>query len=138
MSAVLGACIAVEREKYLQIGGMDPHFAVSHNEVDFCLRLEAAGLANVFTPFAHIVHAEGATRGFEVTAAERARLDAEEPRFLARWQHVLDSVGTAHHPAWSRTGNPFLFGSPATSLRPRAGWRGVVSAGFRGNDSLPG
>ncbi len=139
VSAVLGACLAIERDKYLRIGGMDPRFAVSHNEVDLCLRLESVGLANVFTPFARVVHAEGATRGFEVTAAERARLDAEEAQFLARWPHVIDAVDPAHHPAFARTGNPFLLGSPtASSLRPRAGWRGVASAGSASNDAVPG
>ena len=123
VSAVLGACVAIERSKYLEVGGMDPQFAVSLNEVDFCLRLEAAGLANVFTPFARVVHEEGATRGFEVTAAERARLDDEETRFIARWTHVLDAPDPAHHPAFSRTGNPFLLGSHASVMRPRAGWR---------------
>ena len=123
VSAVLGACVAIERSKYLEVGGMDPQFAVSHNEVDFCLRLEAAGRANVFTPFARVVHEEGATRGFEVTAAERARLDDEETRFIARWKRVLDAPDPAHHPAFSRTGNPFLLGSHATRVRPRAGWR---------------
>ena len=139
VSAVLGACIAIERDKYLRIGGMDPRFAVSHNEVDFCLRLESVGLANVFTPFARVVHAEGATRGFEVTPAERARLNDEEAHFLARWQRVIDAVDPAHHPAFARSGNPFLLGPPTASLlRPRAGWRGLASAGSGSNDAAAG
>ena len=133
VSALLGACIAIERSKYLRIGGMDPQFAVSHNEVDFCLRLDAEGLANVFTPFARVLHAEGATRGFEVTAEERLRLDDEEARFVARWAHLLDVADPAHHPALARTGNPFRLASPATAvLRARAGWRSVASAASPG------
>ena len=139
MSAMLGACFAVERAKYQAIGGMDASFAVSHNEVDFCLRLDASGLANVFTPFARVIHVEGATRGFEVTPQERTRLDREEAQFLARWRHVIDAVDPAHHPALARKGNPFLLASSTTSsLQPRAGWRRGASASSGDRDTLAG
>jgi GT2 family glycosyltransferase len=138
VSAVLGACMAIEREKYLRHGGLDAAFAVSHNEVDFCLRLEASGLANVFTPFARVVHVEGATRGFEVTATERARLEVEERQFLARWGVLLDAVDPAHHAAFARSGNPFLLAPAPLSLPTRAGWRSGVCAGVGGDGAMPG
>ncbi len=127
VSAVLGACLAVERDKYLGIGGMDERFAVSHNELDLCLRLEAAGFANVFTPFARVVHREGGTRGFDVSAIERQRLEREEALFRALWAQVLESVDPAHHPALARQGDPFALASGTPALRPRAGWRAGVS-----------
>lgn len=123
VSAVLGACLAIERDKYLRLGGLDEGFAVSHNEVDFCLRLEAAGLSNLFTPFARVVHEEGATRGFEVTVEERERLDREERLFRERWGHLLSSTDPAHHPCLARAGNPFALAPQPGDLRPRAGWR---------------
>lgn len=127
VSAVLGACLAVEREKYLAVSGMDEAFGVSHNEVDFCLRLEAAGYANVFTPFARVVHDEGGTRGFEVTREERLRLSEEEALFVARWGSTLATTDPAHHPAFNRQGNPFaLDAAAADRLLPRAGWRAVT------------
>jgi O-antigen biosynthesis protein len=122
VSAVVGACLAVARDKYRRVGGMDELFAVSHNELDFCLRLEAEGFANAFTPFARVVHQEGGTRGFEVTAAERERLLAEEHLFVARWGRMLDAIDPAHHPAFARTGNAFAFRTAATPSA-RAGWR---------------
>ena len=127
VSAVLGACLAVSRERYVHAGGMDESFGVSHNELDFCLRLEADGLANVFTPFARVVHEEGGTRGFELTGAERQRLDAEERLFLARWGHVLETADPAHHPALARTGNPFSLASGVADARPRSGWRAAAA-----------
>ena len=123
VSAVLGACLAIERDKYFAVGGLDERFAVSHNEVDFCLRLEVVGLANLFTPFARVVHEEGGTRGFEVTAAERERLAAEETLFRERWAHLLSATDPAHHPWLARDGNPFALASTPGDLRPRAGWR---------------
>ncbi len=126
VSAVLGACVAVGRDKYMRAGGMDERFSVSHNELDFCLRLEAAGLANVFTPFARVVHEEGGTRGFEVTGEERQRLEAEERLFRARWGAVLDAIDPAYHPALARVGNPFSLASDDVGVHPRAGWRAAM------------
>ena len=126
VSAVLGACVAVGRDKYMHAGGMDERFSVSHNELDFCLRLEAAGLANVFTPFARVVHEEGGTRGFEVTGEERQRLEAEERLFRARWGAALDAIDPAYHPALARVGNPFSLGSDDVGAHPRAGWRAAL------------
>jgi O-antigen biosynthesis protein len=123
VSAVLGACLAVGRDKYLRVGGMDESFSVSHNELDFCLRLEASGLANVFTPFARVVHEEGGTRGFEVTGAERQRLQTEELLFRARWGTVLEAIDPAHHPSLARAGNPFSLASGDARALPRSGWR---------------
>jgi GT2 family glycosyltransferase len=122
ITAVVGACLAVEREKYLSVGGMDERFAVSHNEVDFCLRLEATGLANVFTPFACVVHDEGATRGFELTTDEREQLMREEELFRTRWGERLAEVDPAHHPAFARDGSGFLLPPLACEAGPRAGW----------------
>lgn len=126
VSAVLGACLAVGRDKYLHAGGMDERFSVSHNELDFCLRLEVSGLANVFTPFARVVHEEGGTRGFEVTGAERQRLESEELLFRAKWGALLEAIDPAHHPSLARAGNPFSLASGEIPALPRAGWRALT------------
>jgi len=123
VSVVLGACLAIRRTTYGAVGGLDERFAVSHNEVDFCLRLEAAGYANLFTPYARVLHDEGATRGFEVTPAERARLAAEERAFRERWGALLQPCDPAYHPALARAGVPFALGAPGEPVAPRAGWR---------------
>ena len=123
VSAVMGACLAVERRKYLDAGGLDEAFSVSHNELDFCLRLEAGGAANVFTPFARVRHDEGGTRGFEVTPEERRRLDREERLFRDRWGAILQRTDPAHHPALRREGNAFALASGPADGAPRCGWR---------------
>ena len=132
ITAVMGACLAVERGKYLDTGGLDERFAVSHNEVDFCLRLEAAGLANLFTPFAHVVHEEGATRGFELTSTERNRLAQEETLFRGRWGAIVAGVDPAHHPAFARSGNAFALVATPCEAAPRAGWRSPAAATVAG------
>jgi len=112
---------------------MDETFAVSHNELDLCLRLEAMGLANVFTPYARLIHVEGGTRGYEVTAPERARLGDENVRFARRWSQVLARPDPAHNPNLARAGDPFALAAGAAAPVPRAGWReGWHPRAFRG------
>jgi GT2 family glycosyltransferase len=122
VSAVMGACLAVERRKFTAVGGFDERFAVSHNEVDLCLRLERAGFANVVTPHSRVLHVEGASRGFEVEPAERARLAEEEQLFRERWKERIAATDPAHHPWLAREGNPFAFASGRIDAPPRLGW----------------
>ncbi len=88
-SAVTGACLAVERAKFVAVGGFDAvHLPVEFNDIDLCLRLEELGLATLWTPFARIVHFESATRG----KATFRRLDthaAERAYFRQRWADRL-------------------------------------------------
>lgn len=88
-SAVTGACLAVERAKFVAVGGFDAvHFPVEFNDIDLCLRLEERGFATLWTPFARVVHFESATRG----KATFRRLDmhaAERAYFRQRWADRL-------------------------------------------------
>lgn len=56
--AVTGACLAVEKAKYLDIGGLDERFTISGNDVAFCLKLYEAGYRNVYWPFSELYHHE--------------------------------------------------------------------------------
>jgi O-antigen biosynthesis protein len=88
-SAVTGACLAVERAKFVAVGGFDAiHFPVEFNDIDLCLRLEERGFATLWTPFARLIHFESATRG----KATFRRLDthaAERAYFRQRWADRL-------------------------------------------------
>lgn len=90
-SAVTAACLAVERRKYLEVGGMDePLFGVAYNDVDFCLRLSAAGYHTLFTPFATVVHDESVTRGAdEKTMAGKMRANREIALLQKRWGEMI-------------------------------------------------
>lgn len=96
-SAVTAACLVVRKSVYEQVGGLDEaHLAVAYNDVDFCLRLHALGLRNVWTPYAELVHHESATRGDDFAPAHRERFERERQTMLARWQSVID-----HDPAYN-------------------------------------
>jgi GT2 family glycosyltransferase/glycosyltransferase involved in cell wall biosynthesis len=60
--AVTGACVAMRREVFEQVGGFDESFISCGSDVEICLRLRMAGYRVVYNPFARLVHHECATR----------------------------------------------------------------------------
>ena len=62
-SAVTAACLMIKKSTYFAVGGMDEQIAVAFNDVDFCLRLGAAGYPCVYTPSPELIHPGSATRG---------------------------------------------------------------------------
>lgn len=73
VSAVTGACLMVKKKLYEEAGGLDEGFAVSLNDVDFCLKLRQLGYLNVFTPFAELYHYESVSRGLDTDGEKAAR-----------------------------------------------------------------
>ncbi|PPU45103.1 hypothetical protein XarbCFBP7697_04355 [Xanthomonas arboricola] len=90
-SAVTAACLAVRRDLYLAMSGLDESIAVAFNDVDFCLRLQKAGYRNVWTPHASLIHHESASRGIEDDPVKQARFASEVRTMLDRWSAVLNS-----------------------------------------------
>ncbi len=96
-SAVTAACLVVRKSIYQQVGGLDEvHLKVAFNDVDFCLRVRAAGYRNVWTPYAELLHHESATRGEDVVPEKRARFLQEIDCMKGRWPALL-----RHDPAYS-------------------------------------
>jgi GT2 family glycosyltransferase len=62
-AAVTGACQIVRTEAWRAVDGLDERLAVAFNDVDFCLRLNAAGWRVVYTPEVVLGHRESASRG---------------------------------------------------------------------------
>lgn len=80
--AVTGACLLVRRDSYERVGGFTESLPLNFNDVDFCLKLVAAGYVNVVTPFARLHHFESSTRTAQVHDEETAALDWWVPRSL--------------------------------------------------------
>ncbi|MBR0679526.1 glycosyltransferase family 2 protein [Roseomonas eburnea] len=114
VSAVTGACLAVRRALYEEVGGLDEEdLKVAYNDVDFCLRLRARGYRNLWTPFALLYHKESASRGDDQRGAKAARFRSETAVMRARWGEALDQ-----DPCW----NPnlsLLTGWPDLAEPPR-------------------
>lgn len=64
--AVTGACMAVARDRFAQLGGFDETFQVCGSDVELCLRAHRAGLLNVYVAEARLIHHESKTRDARV------------------------------------------------------------------------
>ncbi|KMZ13931.1 Glycosyl transferase, group 2 family protein [Candidatus Burkholderia humilis] len=86
LTAVSAACLVVRKALYVEMGGLDAeHLAVAFNDVDFCLRLDAAGYRNIYVPFAELYHHESASRGSDTTSSNAARFAREAAWMRERW-----------------------------------------------------
>ena len=101
VSAVTGACLLVKKELFEQVGGLDESFAVSLNDVDFCLKLRRKGYLNVFTPFAELYHFESISRGLDDKGEKAQRYERESLRFREKWKEVLDAGDPYYNPNFS-------------------------------------
>lgn len=92
LSAVTGACLAIKKELYLQMNGLDEAFQIAYNDVDFCLRVQQAGYLNVYCPHAELYHYESKTRGDDnLDPVKAARFDQEKQRLRDRWEAVIEN-----------------------------------------------
>jgi GT2 family glycosyltransferase len=89
VSAVTAACLLVRRDIYDQVGGLDESLTVAFNDVDFCLRVAAAGYLNLWTPFAALIHRESVSRGRDFTPAKARRFAEEHAIMQRRWGAAL-------------------------------------------------
>lgn len=101
VSAVTGACLLVKKALYEEVGGLDESFAVSLNDVDFCLKLREKGYLNVFTPFAELYHYESASRGLDDKGEKAERYNKESEQFRNKWKEVLEAGDPYYNPNFS-------------------------------------
>lgn len=101
MTAVTGACLMVKRALYEEAGGLDESFAVSLNDVDFCLKLRRMGYLNVFTPFAELYHFESISRGLDDQGEKAERYNDESARFREKWEKELAAGDPYFNPNFS-------------------------------------
>jgi hypothetical protein len=60
--AVTAACLAIRKDVFWAVGGLDPRFVLAGSDVTLGLDLHASGLRNVCSPHADVHHLESATR----------------------------------------------------------------------------
>lgn len=96
-SALTGACLAVRKALYQEVGGLDEErFPVGYNDVDFCLKLRSRGYRNVWTPQALLYHHESLSRGVEDTREKKTRFWNELSLLKKNWPHAW-----YHDPAYN-------------------------------------
>ena len=83
-SAVTGACMLVRKKVFAEAGGFDEkNFAVSFNDIDFCLRLREMRI--IWTPYANLIHHEAASHGGVRSAEEEAQFFREAASLRQKW-----------------------------------------------------
>lgn len=80
--AVTAACLAVEKEKFMAVGGFTPRFPLSYNDVDLCLKLARSGFRTVVDGATTMYH-------FESMSRDPFSSDAELAEMHRRWEYVL-------------------------------------------------
>jgi GT2 family glycosyltransferase len=92
-SAVSGACLLVDRKKFIDVGGLNVHYPCGdYEDVDLCVRLAQAGFTNWILPSATLHHLEGQSRSrllADAAAGYNAWL------FSQRWGATLDAADAA-------------------------------------------
>ena len=101
VSAVTGACLMVKKSLYEEVGGLSEDFAISLNDVDFCLKLREKGYLNVFTPFAELYHFESVSRGLDDQGEKAERYNKESEHFRTKWKSVLEKGDPYYNPNFS-------------------------------------
>jgi GT2 family glycosyltransferase len=99
VSAVTGACMAVEKAKFDKVGGFDAEtFPNEFSDMDFCLRLREAGWTTICLSEPILIHHESATRGTPQDLD--TAYGAERRAFKERWSSVICD-DPYYHPALS-------------------------------------
>lgn len=106
-TAVTAACLVVERDKFLAVGGLDErNFAVAFNDVDLCLRLNERGWQSLYEPRATLIHHESVSRGLDLDPVGAARFAGELAALKRIWK-TDEIVDPYHHPQLSRASERF-------------------------------
>ena len=91
----------VKKALFDEVGGLEESFAISLNDVDFCLKLRAKGYLNVFTPFAECFHYESISRGLDDQGEKAERYNRESEQFRNKWKEVLEAGDPYYNPNFS-------------------------------------
>ena len=105
--AVTAACLVVERDKFMAVGGLNEvDFPVAFNDVDLCLRLNQKGWQSLFEPRATLIHHESVSRGRDRDPVGAARFAGELAALKRIWKtdEIYDPY---HHPELSRASEQF-------------------------------
>lgn len=98
MSAVTGACLVLRKNVFDHVGGLDAeNLAVAFNDVDLCLKVQARGYRNLWTPYAELYHHESISRGADDNIIKRNRAKKEAVYMREKWNDILDN-----DPAYNR------------------------------------
>ena len=132
VSAVTGACLAIRRAVFFELGGLNEAMRVTYNDVDLCLRVGDHGYRVIWTAFAELLHLECATRGLDSETPGKQAFALGEAYFFVRYWHqtlardpfhnpnIVYGVDTTHLAAPPRRARPWEAHAPGTVPTPQS------------------
>lgn len=97
-SAVTAACLMSKKSVFEQVGGFSEELAIAFNDIDYCMKVRAAGKLVVYNPFALLYHYESKSRGLEDTPEKIARFNREIKIFSEKWPDILRDGDPYYNP----------------------------------------
>jgi GT2 family glycosyltransferase len=95
VSAVTGACLAIRKDLFERVGGLDPSFPMNYNDVDLCLRVRQLGFRVVYEARAVLCHYEASTRAPGIGYKERESFFGRWPESFAKGDQYYNPNLTA-------------------------------------------
>ncbi len=86
---VTAACLAIERKKYNQVGGLEEALEVAYNDVDLNFKLLDKGYYNVYLPQVQLYHHESKSRGLDITSAKYKKFLQESSYMYKKWPKYI-------------------------------------------------
>ncbi|SIO25867.1 glycosyltransferase [Paraburkholderia phenazinium] len=126
VSAVTGACLAVSRAAFEEVGGLREELRVAFNDVVFCLDLLARGRKNIYFAEPLVMHYESKTRGYD-DKPEKVQLLRMEARLA--WARHADLL--RNDPYYSPNLSMEVPYGLSFAARRRPAWSGLVSRPLR-------
>lgn len=91
VSGVTAACLMVATDIYWKVGGFDPIYRVTFNDVDLNLKFRELGYHNIYLPFVELLHDESVSVGRVTENRDMTELHQSALLMRARWPGIIDS-----------------------------------------------
>ena len=83
VSGLTGACVALRREVFFQVGGFSEQLPLNYNDVDFGYKIQSEGLRLLWTPDVALFHFESKSRETTVSQEEKELLRRLWGRYIS-------------------------------------------------------
>ncbi len=90
-AALTGACIAVRRALFEEIGGFDEHLEIAFNDTALCLDALRRGNRNLYLGDTTVIHHESKSRGFDDTPEKLLRFRNECSHVRLKYKSMFDA-----------------------------------------------
>jgi GT2 family glycosyltransferase/spore maturation protein CgeB len=84
-AAITAACLLVRKDVYFQVGGLDEEYIYGYEDVDFGLKLRAAGYKNIYCPTSVLFHHEFGSQEKDNRKDVRERRLKNRERLKKKW-----------------------------------------------------